>query len=431
METEDKSVGLRRLLQACVVLFEIYPRMLQDMISNNFSSVIKVDEMIKKSGKNFKKHFNPTESRIIDNIRTDGFRKMDSSLLYKLIRHFELVEKPSSGWDNKPKVSAIKQGDDVQRLRSLRNSTFHTLTATMTEQENETFFSVFLQCADRLDRDLKRSQMTENFTEEIKKVKLLDDSNLQPYNKKFEDTEKMQEEASWGNKTHIVELYYKKALREEIENNENKKDGPTHFIVEIIGEVDADTVVEILQQGITLLNERGCKIKVSSVRKGSVVLLVSIGYMAFASTLALQEQMKLFVNRVLGITDIGKWMKRDLRIMLIPIDYIVSLEHDHTIQCEECQVTLKPDAQFCHECGTEIVERQIFCSDCNGAVIEEHNFCPHCGNQRRQDTDAVETTADHNDEHNAHAQNTSKEEVNFEARPAHEIDLLLSYQTCS
>lgn len=189
METEHISVDLRRLLQACVVLFEIYPRMLKDMISNNFPSV-KLDEIIKKAGKNLKKNFNPSETRIIDNIRTEGFTKMDSSLLYKLIRHFELVEKPSSGWDNKPKAGAIKQGDDVQRLRSLRNSIFHTSEATMTEQEHESFFSVFLQCADRLDRYLKRPQMI--FTEEIKKVKSLDDSILQPYNKKFEDTEKMQ-----------------------------------------------------------------------------------------------------------------------------------------------------------------------------------------------------------------------------------------------
>lgn len=30
------------------------------------------------------------------------------------------------------------------------------------------------------------------------------------------------EEASWGNANHVVKTYYKKTLREEIENNENK-----------------------------------------------------------------------------------------------------------------------------------------------------------------------------------------------------------------
>lgn len=94
--------------------------------------------------------------------------------------------------------------------------------------------------------------------------------------------------------------------------------------MEIVCVEDPDEVVEMLQQWIGSINERGCKIMLKSVRKGSVVLLVSIDTTTFDSILVFQEQMQLFVNRILGITDVRKWMKKDLRIMLIPIDFISS-----------------------------------------------------------------------------------------------------------
>lgn len=102
-------------------------------------------------------------------------------------------------------------------------------------------------------------------------------------------------------------------------------DGPEDYIIEISGIKDHDKVIEKIQQfRDTMINECDCEIKLKSVRKGSVVLLVSISCKAFASILALQEQIQLFINRILGIAEVEKWMKKDIRIMLIPIDFIAS-----------------------------------------------------------------------------------------------------------
>lgn len=185
-----ETVGLNRLLRACAVLFDIYPRMLREMILLNNISPKQLDEMIQKAGKSFKKSFSSTELLVIKNIRTLGFLQMDGSLLYKLIRYFDLVEKPSAGWENTPKEGAIRQGDDVQRLRNLRNLIFHRCKPILSEEDSECFFSVFLKCADRIDCSLKRQK--KEFMEEIMRIRCLDDSMLPPYNKQFEDTEKMQ-----------------------------------------------------------------------------------------------------------------------------------------------------------------------------------------------------------------------------------------------
>lgn len=53
------------------------------------------------------------------------------------------------------------------------------------------------------------------------------------------------------------------------------------------------------------------------------------------------------------------------------------------MQCEKCQATLKPGAQFCHECAHKIYMK-IDCTSCENVIMEEHNFCSNCGYQRRQ-----------------------------------------------
>lgn len=187
MGTLEDPEGFKRITQSYKVLFDIHPQMLRDMIVNPYPPVI-LEEKIQRAGINFMNELQREEKAVINRIGTDGYLQMDGSLLYKLIRHFELVTRPSAGWGKKPEQHAVNQGDDVERLRYLRNLVIHKPRSTMTTPESDRFFFEFRQCAGRLDRYMKRS--TNVFTDEITKVQsnTVDDAASLAYHKQCENT---------------------------------------------------------------------------------------------------------------------------------------------------------------------------------------------------------------------------------------------------
>ncbi|CAC5354880.1 unnamed protein product [Mytilus coruscus] len=190
MATINDAEGFNRLMQSCTVLFDIHPSMLSDMIINTCPPII-LDEKIQNAGINFMNSLYTAEQTVVRRIRTEGYSKMDGSLLYKLIRHFELVTMPSEGWSKAPKPHALNQGDDVERFRYLQNSVFHRTQFAMTPTESKRFFEGFRQCAELLDRYLQRP--TKVFTDEFTKVQstTVNDAASRIYHYKFEETHQM------------------------------------------------------------------------------------------------------------------------------------------------------------------------------------------------------------------------------------------------
>lgn len=395
MATINDTEGFKRLMQACSVLFDIHPSMLHDMIVNKCSPII-LDGKIQNAGKNFMNNLNKTEQTIVRSIKTDGYSKMDGSLFYKLIRHFELVNMPSEGWGKQPNPHAINQGDDVERLRYLRNSVFHRTQSAMTPTESKSFFEGFLQCAERLDKYLQRPIKV--FTDRITKVQsnTVDDSSSLTYHKNFENTLQLTETSSWNkvdsSGCYKITLYCSSTLREEIGNDANKEDGSKDVTIVITGLPDNPAILEAIQRETNCINEFFSQIKVNSIEKESVVLLVSIANMAFVSIQKLNKQVQLFVYMILEIPDINERMKNDLDILLLPIDFIISTtEKEYTLQCENCDTLLLSDSKFCHKCD-ENIDKMSMCSKCNNAVSKENNYCPECGEKLRRDLHAPKTT---------------------------------------
>ncbi|XP_076081560.1 uncharacterized protein LOC143052414 [Mytilus galloprovincialis] len=231
MATINDLEGFNRLMQSCIVLFDIHPTMLRDMFLNSCPPIT-LDKKIQNAGKNFMNSLHKTEKTVVRNMKTKGYREMDGSLLYKLIRYFELVDMPSEGWGKEPKPHALNQGDDVERLRYLRNSVFHRTESAMKPTESKSFFEGFRQCAERLDQFLQRP--TKVYTDRIMEVqsKTVDDASSLTYHEMFDNTLQLTETLSW-NKCHKVEvdssgfykitLYCSSALREEIGNDANKE----------------------------------------------------------------------------------------------------------------------------------------------------------------------------------------------------------------
>lgn len=128
-----------------LLLIKEPPHLLEVHINNN-----------RYLNKNLKAH----EWTVISTVRTNKYHEFDVSLMYKIIRNLNLVPGPTQGWDNQtpPSTTEITVGDDVERIRRMRNEIVHSGNTNVTDAELTHYFSVFKDIANRLETSLGMSK---------------------------------------------------------------------------------------------------------------------------------------------------------------------------------------------------------------------------------------------------------------------------------
>ena len=163
------SVNVERHASALIVALEFYPQMAIQIIHKCSPNM--VFTMVQNESDNkFMKSLNKAEKKLIPTLNTDGFNKLDISLLYKLIRRFNLVSEPSKKWGNRPSASDINQGDDIERMRNNRNDLVHRPTGGLSEEERDTFFKESIEIACRVGNFIGKS--TSSFETGIRNAKI-------------------------------------------------------------------------------------------------------------------------------------------------------------------------------------------------------------------------------------------------------------------
>ncbi|CAG2198941.1 unnamed protein product [Mytilus edulis] len=96
------------------------------------------------------------EWNIIRTVRTNQYDEFDVPLMYKIIRNLNLVPSPTQGWDNQtpPLATEITVGDDIERIRRVRNEIVHRGNTNVQDPELANYFSVFKDLASRLEISL-------------------------------------------------------------------------------------------------------------------------------------------------------------------------------------------------------------------------------------------------------------------------------------
>ena len=150
------SADIERHVSSLIVVLEFYPQMAIQMIHKCSPKMVFM--MVQNDPNNkFMISLNDSEKNLIPTLNTDGFNKLDMSLLYKLIRRFNLVPEPSEKWGNRPSAKNINQGDDIERMRNNRNDLVHRPTGGLSEEERDTFFDESIQIACRVDKFIGES----------------------------------------------------------------------------------------------------------------------------------------------------------------------------------------------------------------------------------------------------------------------------------
>ena len=166
--TTAVSADYERHSSAMFVAMEIYPQMAIKMI-NDFQPNMVLRTIENDANDKFKKSLNKSQKKLLSTLRTDGFNKLDISLLCNLIRHFNLVAAPSENWGKIPLATNINQGDDIERMRNNRNFVFHRPKVSLSEEEGDTFFEESIEIAHRVDNF--NGQSTISFATQIQNAK--------------------------------------------------------------------------------------------------------------------------------------------------------------------------------------------------------------------------------------------------------------------
>lgn len=137
---------------ALMVVLDIFPQIMRDMVCNNFPpntvlSLIQTHPIFLQS-------LNSMEKKMISDMGHNGYNSLDISVFYKIIRFFGLLSTPNQRWGNRPALGDISKGDDVERMRLLRNDVIHRPAGGLSEAEKNIFFQQSIEIARRMDNSI-------------------------------------------------------------------------------------------------------------------------------------------------------------------------------------------------------------------------------------------------------------------------------------
>ena len=97
------------------------------------------------------------QKQTINSLQTDGFDKLDFSIIYKIVKYFKMfIPAPTRNWRAIPQEGETTVGDDVERMRRARNNLFHRPNVEVSEEEFNGFFNLFTEVGRRIDGYLNK-----------------------------------------------------------------------------------------------------------------------------------------------------------------------------------------------------------------------------------------------------------------------------------
>ncbi|XP_062574015.1 uncharacterized protein LOC134235868 [Saccostrea cucullata] len=137
-----------------------------------------------------------------------NYSDLDITFLYTLIRNVcSNVPKPTNGWggDTMPEPGHILIGDDIERIRLMRNEVYgHVADTWMSDTDFQKHFQIIREISKRMDTYFSSKNKTTQFEVEINRIETmsLDENAEQKYVQKIKDMEERERKLA----EKIVEL---------------------------------------------------------------------------------------------------------------------------------------------------------------------------------------------------------------------------------
>lgn len=150
--------GNRRCARCSVVVIDVFNDMMQDLMQDQPMTAPVLYQMIMKDGYFRRNRLNSVERHTIQTLQNEGFSKFDFSIIYKIVKYFKFcIPPPTRNWGSNPQPHEIEVGDDVERIRRIRNRFFHYVNAEITDAEMTDFFVTSIEIGRRIDNHLNKA----------------------------------------------------------------------------------------------------------------------------------------------------------------------------------------------------------------------------------------------------------------------------------
>lgn len=166
-----------RCAQCTFIVLHIFPEMIQDLLAATDLPPSVLYRMIKNNPRiNLKKY----ERTTVQTMTIDGFTKLDISVMYKIIKFFNLISPPTRNWGANPLPNETELGDDIERIKKARNYLVHKYDANVSETSFTEFFENSITVSKRFDKYLRKPEGS-SYEERIRRYKscLLDKTAIE------------------------------------------------------------------------------------------------------------------------------------------------------------------------------------------------------------------------------------------------------------
>ncbi|CAG2209329.1 unnamed protein product [Mytilus edulis] len=119
-----------------IPIIETFPNILRDIIKK----IMPAKQMYQKT-------------KIKELQHPNSYDSLDVTSIYQLLRQFKLIQSPTKGWGNLPGKVDINVGDDVERIRWLRNKIVHRSNTKVDKKEFNEIFEEFCDIGYRMDQN--------------------------------------------------------------------------------------------------------------------------------------------------------------------------------------------------------------------------------------------------------------------------------------
>lgn len=149
----EMETGDNRLAKCSLVILKELTMIMQDLLKKGSMPATHLYKII-QADYDFKfNHLNDDQIKMVETLKSDGYERIDISLAYKIAKYFKsFIPPPSQGWGPEPIATQIEIGDDVERIRLLRNHFVHLVNTNISLNSFNKFFTECIKIGKRVDK---------------------------------------------------------------------------------------------------------------------------------------------------------------------------------------------------------------------------------------------------------------------------------------
>ncbi|CAC5385049.1 unnamed protein product [Mytilus coruscus] len=144
---DTESEKRERYCRLAMAVIDTFPNILRDVIRSNISASDLYLRCIRLINT-----LNPEQQANLRQLHySNTYSSLDITLIYKLLRQFNLIPPPTQGWGAIPDKADSKLADDIERIRFYRNQIAHRCDTNIDTNVFDDYFDKFQDIARRMD----------------------------------------------------------------------------------------------------------------------------------------------------------------------------------------------------------------------------------------------------------------------------------------